>query len=42
MAQVGPGDDESVRIAGDLGSWDMVGRQIGFDLAERAKVKRRS
>ena len=30
------------RIAGDLGSWDMVGRQIGFDLAERAKVKRRS
>lgn len=33
------------RICGDLGSWDMVGRQIGFDLAEReqavARAKRR-
>ena len=29
------------RIAGDLGSWDMVGRQIGCDLVERAKAARR-
>lgn len=26
------------RIRGDLGSWDMVGRQIGSDLVERAKA----
>ena len=26
------------RLCGDLGSWDMVGRQIGFDLAEREKA----
>lgn len=30
------------RISTDLGSWDMVGRQIGHDLAERAHAKRRS
>lgn len=30
------------RICGDLGSWDMVGRQIGFDLVEREKAKRRA
>jgi hypothetical protein len=30
------------RVCGDLGSWDMVGRQIGFDLVEREKAKRRS
>jgi hypothetical protein len=29
------------RIHGDLGSWDMVGRQIGYDLAEREKASRR-
>lgn len=32
------------RLCGDLGSWDMVGRQIGFDLAEReqaSQAKRR-
>jgi hypothetical protein len=29
------------RICGDLGTWDMVGRQIGFDLAERESVGRR-
>jgi hypothetical protein len=28
------------RVCGDLGSWDMVGRQIGFDLAEREKAER--
>lgn len=28
------------RIHGDLGSWDMVGRQIGFDLAEREKASK--
>jgi len=27
------------RVCGDLGSWDMVGRQIGFDLAEREKAR---
>lgn len=29
------------RVCGDLGSWDMVGRQIGFDLAEREAVANR-
>lgn len=29
------------RLCGDLGSWDMVGRQIGHDLDEREKAKRR-
>jgi hypothetical protein len=29
------------RIWDDLGSWDMVGRQIGHDLAERDKAARR-
>ena len=29
------------RIRSDLGSWDMVGRQIGADLAERAAVRAR-
>jgi hypothetical protein len=28
------------RICGDLGSWDMVGRQMGQDLADRAQAKR--
>jgi hypothetical protein len=28
------------RMAGDLGSWDMVGRQIGYDLAERDRARR--
>ena len=28
------------RLCEDLGSWDMVGRQIGHDLAERARAKR--
>lgn len=27
------------RVCADLGSWDMVGRQIGYDLAERDRVK---
>jgi hypothetical protein len=27
------------RICGDLGSWDMVGRQIGDDLAEREELE---
>lgn len=30
------------RICADLGSWDMVGRQIGDDLARRADEKRRA
>ena len=29
------------RVCEDLGSWDMVGRQIGFDLVERQRAKRR-
>lgn len=29
------------RVCSDLGSWDMVGRQIGFDLAQRAAVERK-
>lgn len=29
------------RVRDDLGSWDMVGRQIGHDLDERARAKRR-
>jgi hypothetical protein len=29
------------RLKVDLGSWDMVGRQIGHDLAERAAAQRR-
>lgn len=29
------------RVCGDLGSWDLVGRQIGHDLDERAAAKRR-
>ena len=29
------------RVYGDLGSWDMVGRQIGHDLAERRAAKGR-
>lgn len=28
------------RVCGDLGSWDMVGRQIGHDLAERERFAR--
>lgn len=28
------------RVRGDLGSWDMVGRQIGHDLAERERLHR--
>lgn len=30
------------RMAEDSGSWDLVGRQIGFDLAERERVQRGS
>lgn len=30
------------RIEADLGSWDMVGRQIGYDLATRERMARRS
>lgn len=29
------------RVKADLGSWAVVGQQLGHDLAERAKVKRR-
>jgi hypothetical protein len=29
------------RVCGDLGSWDMVGRQIGSDLAEREAASKR-
>lgn len=29
------------RVCGDLGSWDMVGRQIGHDLAERERHAKR-
>jgi hypothetical protein len=29
------------RLQGDLGSWDMLGRQIGHDLAERDSAQRR-
>ena len=30
------------RLCADLGAWDMVGRQIGHDLAEREKAQRRA